>query len=200
MHITNAPIIAARRDRQVNDRVYVAYQTREGGDLIRMWIGTVGGGPTLQYDVDGTDKWDGRTRRDFPRGAWAPMYSRGDYGRNCACGGHWSSHSRYVCTMSGVAGDSVTPCVAVPAESGADITLMPVPPDSVEPDITITDIDCSGGWAIWYETAHEALAARLPAHKIRHAKLPRKCIDHLTIHETAEDIDRLREVIEAYNL
>jgi len=44
-------------------------------ELIRIWIGTRETGPRLQWD---------RTS-----GKWLRLVSRGDFGKNWACGGHW---------------------------------------------------------------------------------------------------------------
>jgi len=55
------------------------------GELSRIYIGTREGGPALCWDRDSR--------------AWAVLRSRGDYGKNWACGGHWrADRARYTLT------------------------------------------------------------------------------------------------------
>lgn len=61
------------------------------GELIRIWIGTREAGPRVQWD---------RTRRK-----WYRITSRGNYGKNWACGGNWSSERDGFATLAAAAPD-----------------------------------------------------------------------------------------------
>lgn len=192
-----APIKATREDGKVGVGVYVAYDLRHPSDgpaeLCRMYMGTRPGGPILQWDADGTDRWTGRERHSFPTGAWTPLYSRGAFGRNYACGGHWSGHTLH---LRGVK-DRVA--------KGERMILLPearmmVAPPGISDDGTLYDLPCEGGWAIWYATASEALAARLGAEQIAVAPLPKATRDHLAEREGEEIVRNVRDVLDAYKL
>lgn len=153
------PIINSKRpDGQIGDGVYVAYQWREGHEIVTMWIGTRQGGPILQWTANGADLWDGAVRREFPGGAWTPLYSRGNYGRNYACGGNWASQTLNRLGQASPRKDVTTELLVVEHE----IVPLPSGLKGVQGDITQIDMDCSKGWSIFYDTAGEALRARLP--------------------------------------
>jgi hypothetical protein len=161
-----------------------------------MYIGTKAAGPILQYDADGSDKWDGANRRDFSRGAWTPIYSRGDYGKRYAFGGHWSGHNNNLLMSVGI-----DPLHKSEDQSSEVILLggeIAVPPPGIARDATITDIDCSGSWAIWYPSASQAIEARLAPEQVQQASLPEKNKVHLGHNETQHVLDMVREVIAAH--
>jgi len=66
--------------------------------------------------------------------------------------------------------------------------------------VTVTDMDCSGSWSIYYGSAREALANRLRRSEITEAILPAQTKSHLLKNETQEVLDCLNDVIEAYKL
>ena len=72
-------------------------------------------------------------------------------------------------------------------------------PEGIKGDITITSMDCSPGWAVWYGSALEALEARLTAEEIKDARLPEVSKTHLIKHET-ESAQKLTEVINIFGI
>lgn len=182
------PIICANDRGQVNTDVYVAYQWRHSGgdrDLCRIFIGTRAG-IALQYDADGSDKWDGNQHTNFSRGAWTPCYSRGNYGRNYACGGNWSGHTNALCGKRGV--DTRTDIMVC----GSALVECP---SGIARDIAVTDVDCSISWAIWYRSAADALRARLTRDEIAVSQLPEITRNHILRAETPDYLAQLSEVI-----
>lgn len=191
---------------------------RADGTLIWLYIGTQASGPMLQYQPDALDAYDGEKRvtRDvihcdlfdqdntdnddlirtgWSDGAWTPIYSRGDFGRNYSCGGHWSGHSRSLHPAVGdqAQRDKTAECIIL--DGGGIVAL----PDGIKGDITVTCTDCSLQWAVWYPTAADALAARLTADEIAESKLPQITKDHLITHEQSS-MELLRELAEIYKL
>ena len=183
------PIINKRPDGKVCDGVYVAYE-RSGDKLIRMYIGTDTGGPVLQWDADGRGKWDGMQTIDFPAGAWTICYSRGNYGRNYACGGTWSSHTLHVI---GRAQRAPVDCGDLLAVGQGDLLALP---HGIKGDVNVQSISCDGSWPIWFATASEALAARLTPEQVQSAILPAGAKENLH----RENIAAVRELLEAYKL
>lgn len=183
-----------RSDGKVGAGVYVAYQRRLDPIMyIRMWIGTNFGGPCLQYDFDGADKWDGEQRRDFANGAWTPCYSHGNFGRNYACGGTWSGHSINVAGLPSKTVESKSNLLV--CNAGKESVMVQVP-DGITPDIVCNEIEPKDSWAIWYTTAPEALAARLTSEQAQSAILP----DRAKKNMKQENIAAVKEVLEAYRL
>lgn len=190
----HAPIMSQRSDGKINDGVYVSYQILASThEIIRMWIGTCQSGPVLQWDADGCNQWDGLTRRDFPGGAWAICYSHGNFGRNCACGGTWSSHTIDVAGLPTKTRIEKNNCVLCKADSQS--TLVAVP-RGIQHDISVTEIEPKDSWAIWFAKASDALDARLTPAQIQSAPLPGRVKEHLR----RENIMPLKEVLEAYKL
>jgi hypothetical protein len=192
----NPPIVSKNENGQIGLGVYVAYQWRhpaEGGrEIVRMWIGTEAG-PMLAWDADGAAKWDGEQTKDFAIGAWTPLYSRGDFGRNYACGGHWSSHCGHMLGTKAKP-NKVTRCVVLPG----DAPLFAVP-QGIEEDVTVHDLSCEGGWAIWFATAGEAMRARIYGHAAQGLQLPAKTKINLA-RETDEMREAVWDVLRAYSL
>jgi hypothetical protein len=194
-------LIAAqqRPDGQISDGVYVAMQWRHNyadmiASLIRVWIGSAHAGPILEYDapVDRRLWWDGAVERTLPAGGWSPCYSHGNYGRNYACGGTWSIQTNNLLDPLRVPEDKHFGLLKLP--SG----LYPVP-DGVPADISVTDMDVSGGWVIWYEHAADAIDNRLSPADIARAALPKRTKQHLLLCPAAE-IAAVREVISIFEL
>jgi hypothetical protein len=184
------PIASNNPTGQVGLGVYVSYQRREDGSIVRMWLGTQDSGPILQWDADGSDKWDGREHREFEDGAWTPLYSRGDYGRNVACGGHWSSHTN---NLEGVKRkDKSWRGVMLP-----DNSLFEVP-DGIQEDVTVTDIDCSVGWPVWFASGIEAVKARLTYEQACKASLPAQTKAAMQ-RETRDTIESVVDVLRAWS-
>lgn len=164
-------------------------------ELCRIYIGTRLAGPILQYDAASEDKWDGSAHRHM-QGAWTPVYSRGDYGRNYSHGGHWSGHTNNLLTSIGVAPlhQPKDMTCELGCFGGEIISL----PGEIKGDISMMDLDCSGSWAIWYPSAIVALRARLSPAEIQKANLPPKTKIHLGLNETLNIIDLVFEVIQAH--
>lgn len=188
-----------RADGQIGEGVFAAYEWSGNplnGNLVRIYIGCAKLGPVLQYDRNGADKWTGRDHTDYPSGAWTACYSRGDYGRNYACGGHWSGHSLNIERSVGLdhsrSNDVETDCILV--GNG----MMRTPP-GIMSDVTVLDMDCSGGWSIWHGSALDAWKYRLTPEQIARANLPRKCRE-LYARADQSALERVEEVIEAFGL
>lgn len=193
-----------RRDGQIIPGVYISMTYRADGLLVWLYIGTQASGPMLQYQPDALDAYDGEKwvtrdiihcRTGWSNGAWTPIYSRGDFGRNYSCGGHWSGHSRSLHPAVGdqTRRDKAAECLVL--DGGAIVAL----PDGIKGDIAATSFDCSLQWAVWYQTAADALAARLTADEIAESKLPQITKDHLITHEQ-RSMELLRELAEIYKL
>lgn len=198
----------------IGDDVHIAYQW-VGGRLSRIYLGTRQSGPTLQYDAPSdysdvpnyemagkalphpSQHYDGNDHVTMPDGAWTPIYSRGDYGRRYAYGGHWSGHCR---SLHRSIASRCRPTVSKVSEIIlTDDGLIEMPP-GIDTSLTMTDIDCSKAWAIWYPTAMEAMDARLSRDEIVDASLPVKSRTHLIQTETDIVRDRINDTIIAYNL
>ncbi len=187
-----------RADGQIADGIYVAAMyNSDSGILTDLYLGGRHVGPMLQYVADGSNAYDGVTHHDYCDGRWTPLYSRGDFGRRYAFGGHWSGQARCLHPRIGdqERHDRVTQVLPLPNDGGL-ITL----PRGICGGLTLTDIDCSIAWSIWYPTALAALDARLTREEIAEAALPAKSIQHLLATESQDILDRLRDVITAFNL
>lgn len=193
---SKCPIETNREDGQIGEGVFVAYEwilrEDDARTLCRMYIGTSSAGPILLYDADGSDKWDGVQHSDFRHGAWTPLYSRGDYGKSYACGGQWSGHTL---NLVGYLRQDLNfgPQIIIGGR------MMPVP-DGVAGDGELISLDCKGGWAIWYQSALEALRARLTPGQIQASTLPQKTKKHLASNESELIIEFVREVVDAYKI
>ena len=200
-----------RRDGQIAEGVYIAMEYR-GDELIRLYMGTKESGPMLQYDSDGrcrytgeelTEEEEDEQRERFSGGCWTPIYSRGDYKRNYSHGGHWSGHTKNLhpsiaTTWSGKQehrGNIATDLIVLPDGGG----LVELPYGVRGGDIKKTDIDCSPGWVIWYESAEKAMGARLTEEEMVEARLSIQSKSHLVPNEK-ESAGKLREVINAFEL
>ena len=201
-----------RDDGQIIPGVFIS-MTYQGDKLIWLYIGTKLSGPILQYSPDPNDLYDGTKRiktndDDFiegdltllsdsgqwDNGAWTPLYSRGNYKRNYACGGHWSSQTRNLHPSVGdqTRRDQQSECLIVGDK------MQPLP-KGVKGEVTTTSIDCSLGWAVWYPSARDALNARLTPDEITEANLPEITKKHLLPHEI-DSTTLLRELIDLYKL
>lgn len=207
-------------DDRIGDGIYVAYEwtTNENGRrLRRIYIGSRINGPMLQYDAcdeykdlartridlmgvstiieDGT-YYDGTDRVHFPGGAWTNLYSRGNFGKSYAYGGTWSGHTKNLhprLKVSPIA-DKSKELLVIDEDNIIDL------PGGIKGNVTVTDMDCSGSWSIYYGSAREALANRLRRSEITEAILPAQTKSHLLKNETQEVLDCLNDVIEAYKL
>ena len=81
-----------------------------------------------------------------------------------------------------------------------DIGNQIILPDGIKGEVGVTEMDCSGGWSIWYGSAKNAIANRLKKEEINKAVLPQITKQHLLKNETQLVIDALNDVIEAYEL
>lgn len=199
----------------IGDEVHIAYQWVDD-NLCRIYLGTRQSGPFLQYDApdDFADipayevmgkslphpslNYDGNAHVKMPDGAWTPIYSRGDFGKRYAFGGHWSGHYRGLHPHI-MASYRPTRGKSAPILLTDDNRIM-ILPGGVDTGLTMHEIDCSVGWTIWFPTAREAMQARLTVAQIREAKLPPKSVNHLILTETQDLLDCINDVIEAYNL
>jgi len=196
-----------RDDGQIIPGVYAAFEVSPARGVIRVYIGTTESGPMLQYEADGNDRYAGSEinggdansdyHRDFPDGCWTPLYSRGDYGKRYAYGGHWSGHTRNLHPSIGAewGGQQRRPenrsTEILVLDDGQTMTL----PDGIKGEIKQTRMDCSSGWTIWYPSAAAAMSARLNPDQMAEAKLP----DGLIRHER-ESADKVRDLIDIYRL
>lgn len=194
-------IISERPDGQIGDGVYVAYEwiiTEPVRKLCRIYLGTRQSGPILQYDHDGYSRYNGWDHINHSTGVWTPIYSRGNYGRRYACGGNWSVHARSIHTD--IANIYKQPDRTTTTEMIVIGDAMVSMPDGIKGDISLTDIDCSGSWAIWYPTARDAMSHRLRCDQIITSLLPSISRNHLIETETADILRAVWEVINAYKL
>ena len=190
------------KDGQIGDGVYTAYEWRGDPidrDLVRIYIGTKQAGPILQYVADGNDLWDGRNRCTFEGGAWTPLYSHGNYGRNYVYGGTWTGHSLAIhpSIQSAYNYARKDEHVGDITRIGKDITILP---KGIKGEVSLTSLDCSGSWSIWYQSALEALDNKLTRRQIQDLHLPHNGQDHLWRNETDEVMLRVHETVETYNI
>ena len=199
-----------RSDGQIIEGVYISMAYRESGKLITLYVGTKESGPMLQYEPDGKCRYTGEElteaeelelEKKFSAGVWTPIYSRGDYKRNYACGGHWSGHTKNLhpsigTTWSGKQehlGDQKAELLVL--DGGPVVNLPP----GIKGDVTIRSIDCSPSWVIWYKTAEEAMRNRLKVNEISEARLPEESKQHLIQHED-ESAEIVNDLIAIYDL
>lgn len=191
-------------DDRIGDGIYAAFEWSDGV-LVRMYIGSKINGPMLQYDaprkvekatnveinkstveVNHHTNYNGISEIHFKDGCWTNCYSRGNFGKKYAYGGNWSGHTK-----------NLTPRLReLPKMPGIE---QPVIVDNKMVG-TVTELDCSGSWSIWYPSARAALNARLHKDEIQRSSLPEITKQHLLINETDAVIDCLNDVIEAYDL
>jgi hypothetical protein len=184
---------------QIGDGVYIAFAWIGNADDKRLsciYIGTKKGGPILQYTSDNRELYNGVEKVDYPDGGWTTLYSRGDFGKRYAYGGHWSAQAKCLHKKLELSEQKdITRDIIMLDQS------MLVLPDGISGgDATMTDIDCSVGWAIWYKTAKEALDSRLTATEIQEASLPQKTKIHLLKNESDELLLLVMEVLDVYQL
>ena len=181
----------------IGDGIYTAFEWYDG-KLVRFYIGSKVNGPMLQYNADGKGKYNGKNEIDFVNGCWTNLYSRGNFGKKYAFGGNWSGHNKNMHSK-------LMAIMPVNRDKKSEILLdddgnvIPIP-DGIKGDVTMSDMDCSGSWSIWYRSAKEALSNRLKMDEIINSSLPDITKKHLFENETDQVIDALRDVIEAYGL
>lgn len=207
---------------QIGDGIYIAFEWAYNGDtrkLCRIYIGSKTCGPILQWfkpsitpdetesttiamlgkeaTINAWDLYDGKNKVYFKYGAWTTLYSRGDFGKNYAYGGHWSGQTKSLLSSVGQgvwkADDKVTNTLTI---NNQPVEL----PDGIKGDSQLIDMDCSGAWTIFYKTAKEALSARISYEQIKLSCLPDITKKHLQKNETQDMLDRVKEVMEIYNL
>ena len=193
-----------RPDGQIIPGVFIAMSydvnTRQ---LINLFVGTKQSGPMLQFNDDGSGLYSGRGRdlqdSHFPDGGWTNAYSNGNYGKNYSHGGTWSGHTKSLHPSIAVSWDGTQGREDIETELiGIGDSLEPLP-YGIKGDITQIDLDCSGSWAIWHNTAHEALSARLTVEQLRESSLPDKAKKHLIPNEAAS-LELLWEFVNLYDL
>jgi hypothetical protein len=163
--------------------------------LIRRYIGTKSCGPMLQYDAEGRDKYNGIDYVDMAHGAWTNCYSRGNFGRNYACGGTWSGHTKNLHPRL-----MLSPIVDVVEQLmwlRDDLIELP---EYLQGDIKKTDIDCSGSWSIFYPRASQALHSRLTALEMLDSTLPTITKNFLCDNQTIDVMAALESIINKYEL
>lgn len=192
----HAPILNQRPDGKLSDDVCVSYQVRNGSEIVRMWIGVRPGGPVLQWDANGRDKWDGWQRRDFANGAWTLCYSHGNYGRNYACGGTWSGHNITVAGLPSKTRDIKSNLIVCTA--GAETVLLEAP-DGIQHDMVCQEIEPKDSWAIWFNNARDALSCRLRGKALQAAPLPIKA-KNCDAQVTGHVWQQLEEVVQAHKI
>jgi hypothetical protein len=181
---------------QIGDGIFAAYEWRDS-KLIRVYIGSKTNGPMLQYaSYNGMDQYDGKNKVKFSGGCWTNLYSRGDFGKKYAFGGHWSGHNKNLHPKL-MMSDIVDKKAELLVMDGCEIITLP---RGIAGNVGVTEFDCSGSWAIWYQTASLALEARLTIGQIKKSALPEITKQHLLKNETINVLDSLRDVIEAYQL
>jgi len=212
--MTNTELISKLKhlpDDRIGDDIYVAYEWVER-ELARVYIGSKTNGPMLQYHFIGTRYgdnsytvktkmgihainpshfWDGEKSQNIVAG-WTNLYSRGDFKRDYAYGGHWSSHTNNLLKVK----------QKEPKERQLLVdkdVIIPLP-SGIQGEVQQLDIDCSGGWTIWFTTAKDALLNRLSKKEIEVSGLPEISKKHLSKNETSDVLQKLMEVIDAYNL
>lgn len=93
----------------------------------------------------------------------------------------------------------MSPCVDITKEllcvKGCGITELP---SGLQGDMSVTKIDCSGGWVIGYETALNALRNRLKSYEVSASTLPHKTKKHLIENCPQTIIDNLTSIFEGY--
>ena len=182
-------------DDHIGDGIYVAYDWCEN-QLVRLYIGSKINGIMLQYDANGKGKYNGKNEIDYKNGCWTNCYSRGNFGKKYALGGNWSGHTKNLHQRL-----NLSPIVDEKYEMLIDdIGNQIILPDGIKGEIGVTEMDCSGGWSIWYTTAKAALSARLKKEEINESSLPDITKQHLLKNETQLVLDALNDVIEAYEL
>ncbi len=182
-------------DDKIGDGIYTAFEWFEKR-LVRLYIGSKINGPMLQYDANGHGKYDGKQEVNFESGCWTNCYSRGNFGRKYAYGGNWSGHNKYLhpkLKLSPIINESIELIIA---GNGQALIL----PDGIAGEIKRTNMDCSGGWSIWYMSARAALLARLKGEEINESTLPNITKLHLFKNETQLVLDALNDVTESYKL
>lgn len=212
-----------------NDRIgqdiFIAFEwsTIEGQTrkLVRVYLGSKTNGPMLQWfrpsitPEDGVSEhehdieifgiretlepwylYTGCAQVEFKEGAWTNLYSRGNFGKRYAFGGNWSGHTKnlHPRLMKSPISDKNYQVLKL---EGLEPLILP---DGIKGNMSITSVDCSGSWTIFYTTAKIALEERLERSEIKEASLPEITKQHLLKNETNDVIDCLSDVIEAYKL
>lgn len=77
--------------------------------------------------------------------------------------------------------------------------LIPAP-EGIKGEVSITSMCVNGAWAIWYQSALDALNARLTPEQIQASDLPQVTKVHLGLNESQAVIDRVLEVVEAHKI
>lgn len=179
----------------ITDGVFFVAENRlcRDNSLVHAYVGHKQCGPMLQYASAG-EFYDGFDHVNFTNGAWTPIYSRGDFGKNFACGGNWSVHSKstHPRLMVSPSVDTQTELLVVDGE------LMELP-TWMRGDITKIEIDCSPGWPIFYPTALDAIHNMLRPYEISASSLPWKTKKHLTTNLTSavrsQFVDKIEKTI-----
>lgn len=201
---------------QIGDGIYIAFQW-SAKRLCRIYIGSKQCGPMLQYEaydnanykdrviieiaetttlVEHGTLYNGHEQVTFLGGAWTNLYSRGNFGRKYACGGNWTGHTKnkHPRLMLSPIKDKKSEFLV-----DGDNNIMNLPA-GIKGDIGVTQVDCSGAWSIFYQTAKEAIENRLTGNEIAESTLIDPVKQHLLKNQTLLVLDALSDVIEAYNL
>lgn len=191
--------INRRSDGQIAEGVYIAIQTRiSDSQLINFWLGTKECGPMLGYNEY--------------YNMWTPLYSRGNYGENYACGGNWSSHAVSLLNTRrlGKKGywhgkDKVSNNNPGDKEhcmicDDGQLLMLPEQVKISNPDIKAIDIDCSVGWTIFFPSASDALEDMLVLSEIQISSLPTKTKALLQTGMYNIVRQRLLDLVKTFNL
>lgn len=208
---------------KIGNDVYVEYHWVEDGadwTLTHIFFGSKKLGPMLVYEPPQTETeevekyeipditpqgvkmttisphhyYDGFKRRHFPNGAWTVLYSRGDYGRRYASGGHYTAHIRglHPRIMSQYP-PTHDKCAQILLTDNSKILVLP---EGVQGEVTLHQIDVTVGWTVFFDTPREAITNRLTPQEIVEASLS----PHLTQPNAQDAWEDLLDVIEAYDL
>ena len=208
MSITDMINSQPRNDGQIIPGVYITMTSRNPDKPGWLYIGTKLSGPMLQYQPhDAVGVYDGtQYQTSWLDGAWTPIYSWGNYGRNYSCGGQWSTQT---CNLHPAVRDQTRrDCKSdCSAEAGGPFSPLP---DEITGNELGVGISVSGagdnifsdhylGWTVWYPSAKEAIGARLTPAGITGAKLPQASKTHLFSHE-GSSVALLLKLVRVYSL
>lgn len=207
-------------DDRISDGIYIAYEWSFAGserNLIRLYIGSKECGPMLQYtapyerlietetkvtimelttEVNINTLYNGKEWVHFLSGAWTNLYSRGDFGKKFAFGGHWTNHAkhRHPRIADGWSPNNKTKQLLA-LDEGIEVL-----PEGIKGNVGVTEMDLQGGWTIFFSTASEALSNRLTVAEIMESDMSNVTKKHLYRTQTYAVMENLKDVINTYLL
>lgn len=177
-----------RNDGQISEGLYLEIESNaDTQEIIRVRFGTPEIGPLMAWHES--------------ENGWTPLYSRGNYGKNCVSGGHWSTHCNHLLRYR-ILGEQG------PGDKDYEVVdfggqLMMLDKDvGVKGDagVTATDLDCSGSWPIYFPTAKQAADNMLTTTEIKRSTLPVPTKKHLLTRLYDDSIGKMRELATAFGL